>query len=184
MKNQNTFTFAFAKIENKILAVRQNDYLTMTLVVPSLNIENMKQITNCTIISKTPTSLNCHHNAGTLFSVKIRVQFKNIEKYLLTENIFGAGHASQRAENIEQYLNILGKKWGSTYYAEGNIISSRVGLYAFGNCEKRWSGFRGGNSVSVHYFGRNGAKISLNKKASEINRYVNFKGQWMSNRSF
>jgi hypothetical protein len=176
--------FTFAKIENKIIAVKEHDYLTLTIVVPALNIQKMKDLTGCSILSKEFTTLSSNHNAGKLFKVKIRVKFKNIEKYLLEENIYMQGNNVAPAVNVAEYLNIIGRKCGNTYYSDDNLITSKCALYAFGNCSKHWSSFRGSNVSNVHYFGRNGSKISLIKKMNEITRYVKFKEQWMSNRNF
>ena len=66
-------------------------------------------------------------------------------------------------------------------YHEQNLLTDKVALYAFGKCYT----YTDGKKYNVVYRNKLGHKISLIK--SEQNnfgqkRYINFKGQWYSNK--
>ena len=62
-------------------------------------------------------------------------------------------------------------------YAQCNLLSEKVALYAFGRCsqiEQRKSG----NTI---FYNKENKKISL---AYNGGRHINFKGEWLTNKQF
>ena len=162
-------------LNNKIKLVNDFTFIDCEILVPSLNIQNLKQLTSCKIISKEAKKVDFNHNAGNLFTVKIRVRFDKIKQYLKHESCHDA-------INKSEYLNLLDKSFFYLSYHEQNLLTDKVALYAFGKCYT----YTDGKKYNVVYRNKLGHKISLIK--SEQNnfgqkRYINFKGQWYSNKN-
>jgi hypothetical protein len=163
-------------INNRIKLVNDFSLINVTLRVPALNIQKMKSLLNCAIISKKEIELSHHHNAGKIYSVVIRVKFANLKKYMQHESC-------HECENKAAYLNLLGlPSLFYTSYHEQNLLSENVALYAFGDCRKFSS-----KNFNTIYTNVNGHKISLVQTEQNNfgkKRYLNFKGQWYSNKNF
>lgn len=164
-------------INNRIKLVHDFSQITVTLRVPALNIEKMKGLLNCGIISKKETDLSHNHNAGKIYLISVRLKFADLKKYMQRESC-------HECENQTEYLNLLGliSLFYSTYH-EQNLLSETVALYAFGDCRK----FGNGKNFNTVYTNVNGHKISLVQTEQNNfgkKRYINFKGQWYSNKNF
>jgi len=161
-------------LNNKIKLVNDFTFIDCEILVPSLNIQNLKQLTSCKIISKEAKKVDFNHNAGNLFTVKIRVRFDKIKQYLKHESCHDA-------INKSEYLNLLDKSFFYLSYHEQNLLTDKVALYAFGDCRK----FPQSNFNTI-YKNKAGHKISLVQTEQNNfgqKRYINFKGQWYSNKN-
>jgi hypothetical protein len=163
-------------LNNRIqLVSSESNYIEISLLVPARNLQKFKELTNCSILSKIETKVNHNHYAGVLFTVKIRVEFLAIKKYLQRESIYDC-------ENKNEYTNLLNQPsiFYLTYF-ECNLLADKVALYAFGDCRK----FTQSNNNTI-YRNKAGHKISLvNSIQNDFGqkRYINFKGQWYSNKT-
>lgn len=157
-------------INKEIKFVRDNELIEMSLLVPAQNLQAMKKLTKCRIVSKISAVVNFKHNAGQLYKVKIKVRYNCIAPYLKHTNY-------DVAINAEIY--------SSLFYTSQNYVTipcDSVKLYAFGDCSID-SIYR---SVNAIYYNQNN-KISL--IANDLNdygekRYIKFKNQWYSNRKY
>jgi len=157
---------------NKVRLVTEFSTVNCTIVVPFLNIEKMKQATNCRIQKVEETRVDFNHNAGKLAKVTISVRFSQIENYLNTSSVFDC-------ENKDEYFNLLGKEvYG---YLNTTLLNcDKAKLYGFGNIPYSYQ--VGVNKTS--YFN----KFGIEKKYaqhSEMPRYkYSAKHGWSSNRAF
>jgi len=162
-------------LNNRIQLISyESKQIEISLLVPALNLEKMKQSTNCSILSKVEKKVDFNHHAGKLYFVTIRVKFSDIKKYLQRENIY-------TVENKNEYLSLLNISAFYTTYHECNLLADKVALYAFGDCRK----FPQSNFNTI-YKNKAGHKISLVQTEQNNfgqKRYINFKGQWYSNRN-
>jgi hypothetical protein len=164
-------------VNNRINLVNDYAQIKITLKVPALNLQKMKMLLNCSIISKQEIELPHNHNAGKIYSVVIRVKFATLKQYMMRDNCHGC-------ENKAEYLNLLNiSSLSYASYHESNLLCEKVPLYAFGNCYQ----FKNGKEFNSVYTNKNGHKISLvhteqNKLGKA--RYINFKGQWYSNKKY
>jgi len=149
-------------IDNKIRIVENSSRIVLSITVPRLNLQKMKEALNCEIIEKKLIKLNFKHNAGEVFSVKISVLFSKIEKYLREGNIFNC-------ENKDQYLSLFSESDRNNYSTRIMLIDI-VALYAFGQ-------FFLNNSLNNNtiYYNKKGNKISLN---NQFNKYIRFKNEF------
>lgn len=162
-------------LNNRIhLISYESKQIEISLLVPALNLEKMKQLTNCYIVSKVEKKVDFNHYAGKLYFVTIRVKFSDIKKYLQRENIY-------TVENKSEYLSLLNSSAFYTTYHECNLLSDKVALYAFGDCRNlTYPNF---NTI---YKNKAGHKISLAHSIQNNfgqKRYIKFKGQWYSNKT-
>lgn len=164
-------------VNNRINLVNDYAQIKVTLRVPALNLQKMKTLLNCSIISKQEIELTYNHNAGRIYSVVIRVKFAALKQYMQRDSC-------HECENKTEYLNLL--NISSLFYAsyhESNLLGEKTALYAFGKCYQ----FKNGKEFNSVYTNKNGHKISLvHIEQNELGkkRYINFKGQWYSNRKF
>ena len=162
-------------INNRIQLISYpSKQIEISLTVPALNLQKMQQLTNCYIVSKVEKKVDFNHYAGKLFFVTIRVKFEAIKQYLQRENIY-------TVENKSEYLNLLNSSAFYTTYHECNLLADKVALYAFGDCRK----FPQSNFNTI-YKNKAGHKISLVQTEQNNfgqKRYINFKGQWYSNKN-
>jgi len=170
------------KIEQKIRIVQDSDIIKISIVVPALNIEKMKQLLGCRILGKEPFPLRFNHTAGKTFKVQIYVQASKILPYLRTEHYADATNAAA-------YRDLLNKPASSLYYSEYMVKCEKVDLYAFGQCSgycAEYARRRKPNTLAMNvlYYGKDGTKISLHRTGDIGNRYINFRGQWLTNKSF
>lgn len=160
-------------INKKIKLVEDSTIITVTINVPFLNIQKMKELTKCSILSVKETFLKFKNNAGKIAEVTIRVKFINISDFITNvENI-------ANADNKECYLNMISINENKAYcfnwfpqFKKFNLRTLDIfNLYAFGYCYKESKP----NFLTYIYINKLGKKISLygvNKK------YLKFKGEY------
>lgn len=163
-------------LNNEVKFVQENSCITITIQVPAANIEKMRHELNCTIISKKEKILHNRNYAGKVYEGTIRVMFHKIE------NLLRRKHFSD-CTNAKDYQNLLYNKPQNWLHTEYMLLCDSVELYAFGRLNISPNG-KGSNSV---YTNKLGHRISL--VHSELNnfgkkRYINFKGQWYSNKMY
>jgi len=162
-------------INNKVTLVDDFSTIKMSLIVPKRNMQRMKELTKCCILSKEPTKVAYNNYAGDLFKVNISVGFKDINPYLNYGNAY-------EAINNDNYLDLLNKPIFSLYASQVNLKTDKVNLYAFSNCSR----IPYINSSTI-YYRIDGKKHSfINRDLNEFGnkRYISFKGHIYSNRIF
>lgn len=159
-------------LNNRIQLISyESKKIKISLIVPALNLQKMKELTGCTICGKKEIEVNFNHYAGKLFNVTLLVRFDKIENYLQRNNI-------SECENKSEYLNLLNTPQFYLGYFETNLLTDKVALYAFGDCRQ----FSKPNFNTI-YKNKAGHKISLCHSIQNNfgqKRYVKFKGQWYS----
>jgi len=166
---------------NKIqLISHENSLVTITIRVPALNLQNLRQKTDCSILSKKEVTLTHKHLAGVVYDVCIVVRFSKIKKFLKHSSVYSCG-------NLTEYATLLGySKERSLYTAlwhECNLLSDSVALYAFGDCRVLTNLIR----CNQVYVNAKGQRISLSHNLLNnfgCKRYINFKGTWYSNKKY
>ena len=160
-------------INNRVTLVDDFSQIKISIIVPARNIQRMKELTNCKIISKEPTTVSYNNYAGKLFRVTISVAYKNISQYMNIGDL-------RKAENAKAYLDLL--NFQQFYYNLCSLKSDSVNLYAFGNCY-----YDGQPSLSTIYYAVDGSKKSIiNRDLNDFGRkrIIRLKGKYYSNRNF
>ena len=152
-----------AIFNNKIQLIDDFTYINISLIVPFGNLQKMKDLTGCAILSTKNHFLSFNHYAGNVAKVNIRVKFSKIAHFLEKSYIDGNN------ENYHQYIDLIGRHWSDLYYSDCNLISNKIKLYAFGEPITRPK-----KSCDNIYIDRTGKKRSFHK----IDKYVKFKGQY------
>lgn len=147
----------------------------MTILVPARNISAMIKLTDAFVVKKQMKNVSFNHHAGNLFDVTIRVNFSKIEKFLKTSWV---GHCENKDVFLSLWYNDREMSWSNS-----NLPSNNVALYAFGECYK----YENYNMSNALYFNKSGKKISVQHRDYNENgakRYINFKGEWFTNKKF
>lgn len=160
-------------INNKVTLVDDFSLLKMSIIVPKRNLQRMKELTKCQILSKEPTTVNYNNYAGDLFRVTILVAYKDINQYMNYSNLFNV-------DNAKEYFDLLYSKDG--YYFHCNLKSDNVNLYAFGDCSR----IPYVNNSTIYYSLTGDKHSFINRDLNEFGnkRYILFKGKYYSNRKF
>jgi len=153
-------------IDNQVKLLTKTSDVKLTLLVPRGNIERMKRLTGCKIISKERTSVYFNHHAGELYKVTISVKWGKVSVY------YRHTISANTCTNASEYANMLGvDTWSLNWVYYQITDTTKVPLYAFGNPIIRVKPSRN-NGI---YQNLKGEKISLIDK---FDKYVNFKGTW------
>lgn len=161
-------------LKNKITLVDDYSMIYASILVPKRNIQKLIGLTNCEIISKNITLLPNNHHAGTTYIVDIYARFDKIKDYLNKISITDC-------DNKDIYLSMLNEnKYLS--YSDTHLKSEKVKLYAFGDLY-----IPNNYNYNAIYYNAKGHKISVchddwNEHGNK--RYINFKGQWFSNKKY
>lgn len=152
-------------IDNQIKLLSDSSRVELNLLVPRGNIQKMKEVTQCIILSKHPEKVNFNHNAGDLYRVKISVKWGNISKYLPHKV------SANTCENAEHFMQMtsLKNRWELNYICNQITDANKIPLYAFGQPKMR--NIRG--TTNGIYINAKGDKISL---IGKFDKYVDFKG--------
>lgn len=153
-------------IDNQVKLLTKSSNVKLTLLVPRGNIEHMKQLTGCKIISKELTSVNFNHHAGELYKVTISVMWGKVSGY------YKQTISANTCTNASEYANMLGiDNWHLNWCYYQITDTTKAPLYAFGNPIIR---VKKGRNNGI-YQNLKGEKISL---IGKFDKYVKFKGTW------
>lgn len=156
-------------IENRIkLFVDDRQRVNLIGIVPKGNIQRMKELTGCKILSVEKHTASFNHNAGELCRIVYRVELCNILPYLKHSD------SARYCENAKEYANLLGVSIHDLGYCFLYLLTDKLPLYAFGYPKKPKT--KTGMSI---YQDINGKRISLHRNE----RYIKKFGRWFSLKS-
>ena len=161
-------------IENEIKLISDNDYLNITIILPTPNIQKMLETIKGRLISKKIIILDYNHNAGETMEVKVEVLFENAKKYLTFDTLFNA-------DNRKDFLSLLHTDFKSSYNIVNCITNKIKSLYAFGQVTRIFS-----CPTTIYYY-KNGKSIYLNDNPRTNlgkKRYLKNAGKWVSNKAY
>jgi len=165
-------------IENKVKLINYFTYLTVDVICPRRNIQNMLDITKAIFISKKEITVNYNHCAGQLFKVVIKVKFSNIEKHLKSGSVCSADNKNVYLEMID-----INRGGGMFFGTDLNCYENKItGIYEFGNCANYTV-----PNYATYYTSMSGRTIQLNNTERTDfgkKRYVKNAGTWYSNKKF
>jgi hypothetical protein len=170
-------------INNKIKLVEDFTTIEVKVICPKANIQKMLETTKGKFISKNEINLNFNHNAGQVFEVTIKANFKNVEKFLRYQDVYNY----RDVENFDSYIEMITiNQYGFGGYAVStklcyeNIV---VALYAFGDCS-RLSGNR--NSYTRYYRKDGHSILRCNNDFTNFGekRYIKTGKGWLSNKAY
>lgn len=170
-------------INKKIHLIEDLTVITVNVICPRRNIQNMLKTTKSKFISKKEIRLNFNHHAGQTFEVQILARFSNVKKFLKIQDV----HNYSKSLNYDAYIDLIsinGIGFGGfaavTNKCFENII---VGLYSFGDCSR----LVGNGNSYTSYFRINGHSVLRCNNDFTTNgrkRYIKTAKGWMSNRGF